>query len=196
MFDVTDTSGFLAAVSALQAPVAGPTLLGALQGIMKTAEDRPKLPKAVVSASAPAMKIKNISGAGLDKLHKIQDDPKLTRSEASQIRKQLKALAPRTKTEKQVEDLAGRQLTKGQLARYITIGAVLGGGMGLVRKGLKAGTGGMIGGLKTLKEHPVRAPLSVAGDVIGDVTTGAVYGGVLPVARRAADIEAARRGKF
>lgn len=119
----------------------------------------------------------------------------MTQEEKRNIAKTLQLIKPRSKTEKQVEELAGRGLTPGQVARYMLIGGAMVGGLGVARRGIVEG--GKLG-LSRIGQLASRegAKKLVAPSAVG---ADALYGtaiGALPVLRRKMDIEAARRGQF
>jgi hypothetical protein len=176
IYDVKTASGFTNAVDALSYG-AGPTILGAVCGVVKVASTSTQ------TGSAPKV---------IGTIHNLQGD-NVSRSDASKIRSQLKSIAPRTKTQQQVEELAGRPMTKGQIARAIGIGAIVGGGFGIVNRSV-----GKLGrGLLKSKQEAIKNSLEVINprQILADMTTGAGVG-TLPIWRRKADIEAAKRGKY
>lgn len=122
-----------------------------------------------------------------------KSDGELTPAEIRRnIHKSLQLVKPRTKSEKEVAELAGRRLTPGQVARYMGIGGAVVSGLGVGRRTMvQAGKEGL-GRLATREGlSAVAHPSAVAAD--------ALYGGAigaLPVIRRKMDIEAARRGQF
>lgn len=118
----------------------------------------------------------------------ILGEEKLTREEIKNVRKTIKQLQPKTTQEKQVQEVVGRPLTPGQLARYTGIGLGVGLGMGGLRRGL--GSIGRGGSIRKTVGH-VLGPR----DLAGDTATGLAFS-ALPIIRQQTDIEAAKRGVF
>ncbi len=99
------------------------------------------------------------------------------------IKGQLKKTKPKTKKERAVEQLAGKEYTPGQYARRAGIGAIVGAGaqgLGTVIEGKSARAAG------GLKPRALGRAAAV----------GALFGSAIPAASRLADIEAAKRGAF
>jgi hypothetical protein len=124
-------------------------------------------------------------GSVVGAILKLAEEP-LTRDEKKALRSAARQLP---KTPKEVEQIAGRGLTRGQVVRRVGIGTGILAAGGLARRGLtnpKAFTSG-VKGLKQLV-----APKEIASDIAG----GLMLYGLAPGAIRQADIEAAKRGKF
>lgn len=106
------------------------------------------------------------------------------RTKRKNIRAALKRSGAKSRREKQVERLAGRQFTAGQVARAGTIGS----GVGLIGEGLgEAIRGGKAGLLKAIRDPRRMAAAGVRGALIGSV---------VPTLRRKSDVVAAERGLF
>lgn len=120
----------------------------------------------------------------LDKL--ATEEKKEKRKELRVIKGELKEIAPATKREKYIEELAGRKMTPGQYARYAGIGATVGGLQHVLGSAIEGAQPG-----KTFRQVAFK-PRSLA----RGATIGAIYSTAIPAAARLADIEAAKRGKF
>jgi len=114
----------------------------------------------------------------------------LTPEERANIRTSLQQMAPKTKSEREVVELAGRPMTRGQIARSIGIGATVVPVIGVGRRSI-----GLIG-RKMVPGRTVAQEIANVGSVAGDAISGVTFGAALPVVKRWADIEAARKGKF
>lgn len=100
------------------------------------------------------------------------------------IRKALKATAPKTRKEQQVEQLAGKQYTAGQLARGGAIGAGFGAAAGLAEGAIGGGRKGLAGAVKNPRQ------------LMGRAVTGALFGAAVPAAKRYSDVQAAEGGWY
>lgn len=123
----------------------------------------------------------------------------VTREEKRNIRKTLKVIKPRSRTEEQVQEIAGRPLTKGQIIRRGLIGA--GGGIGLgVAHGLitkQPLTVGRAVSKKVMSREAAKGLATFSPQrLLSGAATGSVFGLGIPLVQRQADIEAARRGQF
>lgn len=114
-----------------------------------------------------------------------EQQKKITREEKRNIRQALKATQAKTRTQEQVHALAGKPYTAGQIARSGAIGA--GAGLGLGTIGRVVENIGTKGGLRKVFD-----PKSMASSVI----QGVGYGAAIPIIKRRADIEAAKRGVY
>jgi hypothetical protein len=110
--------------------------------------------------------------------------PAAKKRENRLIKKQLKEMKPKTRREKQIERLTGRKWSPGQYGRGAAIGAGVG-TAGHVVGSLIEGAG-----KGTVKE--LLTPRKVA----RTAAIASLYGAAIPALRRAADVEAAKRGKF
>jgi hypothetical protein len=129
----------------------------------------------------------------------------LTSAERANIRRSIKVLAPRTKSEEDVRRLAGAPLTKGQIARAALVGATLVPLIGVGRRSLTepikalARSRGVAKPLRDVVKESLREGTREAlnpGGIVSDVIGGVTFGAAMPVVKRWADIEAARRGQF
>ena len=110
--------------------------------------------------------------------------PPTRRKETKLIEGQLEQVKPKTKREKRIERLTGRKWTPGQYIRGGAIGAGIGTAGHVVVAAIEgAGKG---------KMRELMAPRKVA----RTAAIATMYGAALPAARRIADVEAAKRGKF
>jgi len=110
-----------------------------------------------------------------------------TRGELRNIRRTARSL--RKKTPGEVEEIAGKGMTSGQVKRRIGIGTGLIMGAGLARRAIKDPKL-LTKGVQGIKQ--MVAPRELAGDVV----TGATFYGLAPNVIRHADVESAKRGKF
>lgn len=130
---------------------------------------------------------------------KKPDTPRvLTKEEKKNLRKTVKLLKPKTRTEEQVREITGRPLTKGQLARYGVIGAGSG-AIGSIASGLITGAPLTVRRAVASGVEPQVAK-SVAILAPRRLTASGAYGATLGLGmdamKRIADREAAFRGKF
>lgn len=109
---------------------------------------------------------------------------RVKKTELRKIEGQLKQMRPKTEKEKKIERLTGRRWTPGQYAR----GAAIGAGVGTVGHVI----GSAIEGAGKGKFKSLVAPRRIA----RTAAIASLYGAALPAARRIADVEAAKRGKF
>ena len=130
---------------------------------------------------------RGLFGSLLFELAKEAADGELTWVERRNIRRAARKL--QQKTPKEVEQIAGRGSTPGQIKRRIGIGTGLVMGAGLARRAI-ARPELFRQGIKGLRQ--MLAPKELAGDLV----TGATIYGLGPGAIRRADVEAAKRGKF
>jgi hypothetical protein len=111
----------------------------------------------------------------------------ITRTEMRNIRRAARSL--RKKTPEEVEEIAGKGMTAGQVKRRIGIGTGLIMGAGLARRAIKSPEL-FRQGVQGLKQ--MAAPRELAGDVV----TGATFYGLAPNVIRRSDVEAAKKGKY
>lgn len=104
--------------------------------------------------------------------------------EAKVIKGQLRKVKAKSKRERQIERLTGRRWTGGQYARGAGIGAAVGTVGHVVGSAIEGAGKGRFGELMA----PRRVGRTAA--------IASMYGAALPAARRLADVEAAKRGKF
>jgi len=153
---------------------------------LQSALSEARAAEALVKAPTPS------SIPGVRRKLKSLDKNEITAEERKNIRKSLQLLRPRSKTEKEVQELAGRGLTPGQVARYMGVGGVVVGGLGAARRGItQAGKHGVKSLVAKEGVKQVLHPSSIGADALYGTALGA-----LPVLRRKLDIEAARRGQF
>ena len=122
----------------------------------------------------------------------------LSREEKKNVRKTLKVIRPRSRTDEQVQEIAGRPWTAGQMARRGVIGA--GGGIaagtlqGLITGApLTVGRAVKKGTLPSIaRGAALLSPRRLAAGGIG----GATFGLAIPLIQQMADREAAKRGQF
>lgn len=100
------------------------------------------------------------------------------------IKGQLKKVEAKSERERQIERLTGRKWTPGQYARGAGIGAAVGTAGHVI--------GSLIEGMGKGRVAELMAPRRVA----RTAAIASLYGAALPAARRIADVEAAKRGKF
>jgi hypothetical protein len=113
-------------------------------------------------------------------------EEKFTRSERRNIRAVARQL---DRTPDEVESVAGRGLTPGQIKRRVGIGTGLIMGTGLVRRVIKD-PGALKQGIKGVGR------LLSPRDLAADVAMGGTFYGLAPGAIRAADLEAAKKRRF
>jgi len=133
---------------------------------------------------------------------------KLTQDQRRNIKKSLRLIKPKTKSEAEVQELAGRPWTSGQFMRRGVIGAsggvaagTLGGAVtgapltiGSAQKLVRNRAGAMVPrmGPTTAKMTALLSPRRLAAGAIG----GAAFGLAIPYAQQLADADAAKRGQF
>lgn len=91
---------------------------------------------------------------------------------------------PKTWKEREIERLAGKQYTPGQLARAGAIGSVFGTGAGLMGAAIEGGRKGLAGAIK----QPRR--------MLSNAARGAVFGAAIPAVKRYSDVRAAESGWY
>jgi hypothetical protein len=106
------------------------------------------------------------------------------RRKRQNIRKALQKREPRTYKERQVERLAGRQYTGGQMARGGAIGAGVGAAGKILGDVIQSGRKGLAGALKS--------PRALAAAAM----KGTLVGAVVPTLKRKADVRAAETGWY
>lgn len=106
------------------------------------------------------------------------------RRKRQNIRRALMKQEPKTYKERQVERLAGRQYTTGQMARGGAIGAGVGAVGHVLAEGIRKGTKGLAGA--------VRSPRDLAAAAM----RGTLVGAVVPTLKRKADVRAAEGGWY
>lgn len=100
------------------------------------------------------------------------------------IRKALAKNQPQSYKDRQVERLAGKQYTGGQMAR----GGAIGAGIGMLGQVLGEGiTGGKAGFVRSLKNPRAMAAAGMRGTLVG---------AVVPTLKRKADVQAAEGGWY
>lgn len=112
------------------------------------------------------------------------DDWQQERRKSHNIREALKRSEAKSYREHQVERLAGRQYSGGQLARGGAIGAGFGAAANLAGSLIEGGKKGLAGSLK----NPRR--------MVSSALKGSVVGAVVPSLKRKADVRAAEEGWF
>lgn len=128
-----------------------------------------------------------VVGEALFELPKEAADEDLTKIERRNILRTARTL--RKKTPQEVEEIAGKGMTAGQVKRRVGIGTGLIMGAGLARRAITSPEL-VRQGAKGLKQ--LIAPRALAGDVI----QGATFFGLAPNLIRRADVESAKRGKY
>lgn len=139
-----------------------------------------------VAQGALRLCLGSMVGEVVDDFLKLAEDDPMTRQERRNIRRAARQLP---KTPKEVETVAGRGLTPGQIKRRIAIGTGLIATTGVGRR-LITNPKAFSGGIKGIKR--ALAPRELAADML----TGATFYGFAPGAIRGADLEAAKKGKF
>lgn len=109
---------------------------------------------------------------------------KREREKSQNIRNALNRSRPKSRREKQVEQLAGKQYTGGQLARGGAIGAGMGGIGHLIGSSIEGGRKGLAGALKNPRQ------------IASSAMRGALVGAVVPALKRNADVRAAEGGWY
>lgn len=116
---------------------------------------------------------------------------RVTGKQLKVIKKQVKQVQAKSDKDRQIERLSGRKWTKNQYIRGAGIGAGVGAAAHILGTAI-GGAGPAVGGVKPSLVKAMANPRSL---VRGAAIT-ALYGSALPAARRLADIEAAKRGKY
>lgn len=109
---------------------------------------------------------------------------KRDRQRSKNIQKALNRSRPKSRKEMQVERLAGRQYTAGQMARGGTIGAGVGAVGRVMAEGIQHGKKGLVGTIKNPRK------------MLASAVQGTLVGSVVPTLKRKADVAAAEGGWY
>jgi len=113
----------------------------------------------------------------------MQDEDEEER-QLENIDKSIEKVRPKTYKDQQIEYIAGKQLTGGQLARGAGIGAGVGISSSLLRGAIEEGKKGVAGYVKN--------PRKMLASAVG----GSLIGGALPALRRYMDVKSAEGGWY
>jgi hypothetical protein len=203
---VTVPDGGHKAVGALQGATEG-AAIGAVEGAAVGAIAGALLNRNALKPLAKDLAVALKTKVAEEPLRELLKKPTV-HEQRKNIRKALRVVKPRSKSEADVQELAGRAMTPGQVVRRGAIGALGGTGAGVLG-GLVTGSPLTVrkaveGLLEKGQKIPTKAQLRLAQSqatfgprrMLAGAIGGTAFGLGIPYLQRKADIEAARRGQF